>query len=108
MCCLGSTFGEYKRSLEANALTCARLQSPLRRSQFVAFGKPFLPLLFRGGQLAKLGFGFSHFLHLADGNVQLQYFSEFIAKVQVPKNVSCDQRYCLGTEPAPLLQQAFQ
>src|ERR1700719_2880036 len=86
----GPTFGEYNGSLEANALTCARLQSLSQRGQFVAFGKPFLPLLFRGGQPAKLGLGFSHFLDLADATVQLQYLPEFVAKVQVPKGVSGD------------------
>ena len=104
----GPSFGKYEGSLEANALICAWLQSLSRRGQFIALGKPFLPLLFRGGQLAKLGFGLSHFLHLADGDFQLGYLSGFIAKLQVPKSVSCDQRYRLGTEPPPLFQQAFQ
>src|SRR5580704_11142692 len=101
-------FGKYKGRLEANALIGARLQSASRRGQFVAFGKPFLPLLFRGGQVAKLGFRFSYFLDLADGNIQLQYLPEFIAKVQVPKGVSRDERHGLGTQPPPLFQQAFQ
>jgi len=102
-----ATFGEYERHAEPDALIGVGCQPSICGYLLVAFSKPFFAILPGLCQVAKLSFRICYFSQPRNSDFQPEHMSRLIAKEQVGKSVSGNQRHAPRTQPAPLREEPF-
>ena len=102
-----STLFEDERRGESDALLRTRNQAAARRLLFINNGEPFFPHFFRISARKKLLKGVGNLSKPTDCYIEPQNFVVVVAEKKVSVNISGDERHRLRTQPAPVLQKAF-